>query len=282
MTTLRRSDHGAIGRGGTARALLHQAVKELPTQDRVAPVEAKSVLVEIGLELLSGRTAMESSEQPSLEQRSDTMNSGEFFVSGAGNSSMPIAIFGKPAIGPRAVTDDQRAFGNGILHEAHDGGAVVIGQLGEPNPTDSLAADFSSDYHDILCLPCWISRRQPADKSLVYLDIAGKLFASRANHSTTQFMQHRPCRLVTWQSEQSLKPHSVDTRFLVGYPPHSPKPEPQGDLAPMEYSSSRDGQVPMAVVATQSALLGAPCFARLAPGADKSIRPTNSLKEIPT
>ena len=267
-----------VRRGRIPCALLEKPIEQLPAQSRIAPVESESVLIEIGLELFIGCTALESAEQPCFEQRSNAMGSRQFFASGSRDASMPISILGKPSVGPGTVADDQRTFGDGVLHEADNGSAVIVGQLREPNPSDPLTADFSRDYHDILCLPGGISRRQPADKGLVDLDIAGKLFASRSDHSSTQLVQHDPRRFVTGEAEQSLESQRIDSHFLVCHPPHGPIPQPQRDLASMEDRSGHDGYVRMAALAMESPSLGAPGFPHLALGADEAIRPTKAFE----
>jgi len=281
MSSLRGTDHSVIGCVWIPYALLDQPIKELPTQRRIAPVESKGEFIKIALELLVGCAALKGTEKPSLEQRGDTMDSWQLNISGSGNTSMPIPKVFQPAIGPSAVANDQGAFSNVVLHEVNNSGTSVVREIGESYPADSFPSNFSSDYHDILCLPCGIPWRQPADQSLVYLDITGKLFASWSDHSSTQFVHHHPCRFIATKSEQPLESQRIDAHFLVGHPPHSPKPQPQGYLASVEYSSSAEVHVRITALAMEYSFLGTPRFAPLAQGTKESFWPANPLKVIP-
>jgi hypothetical protein len=270
-----------IGGWWIPRTLLEQSIEELPTQGRVAPIEPKSEFIKIRLELLFGWAALKSAKQPSFEQRSYTMNSWQLFTAGSRDASMSIAITGKPTIGPCSVTDNHGAFNNGFLYEVNDSGAIVIRNLGEPDSSRSLSADFSSNYYDFLCLSCGIPWRQSANESFVYFNISRKLFASRPDHGPAQLVQHNPCRFVTGEAEQSLQPHRVDAHFLVSHPPHGSIPQPQRDLAAMKDGPGREIGVGVAALAMKKTLLGAPCLPSLASGANEPIRPTNSFEVIP-
>lgn len=281
MITLRGSDYHSVGSRRPAHALLYETIEELPPQCRIAPVEPESELVKITLEMLVGGAALEGAKKPSLEQRSNAMDSRKFFTPGSGDALMPIALICQPAIGPLAIADDQGAFGDIGFHEIDDMRTGLIRKLGKADSSHSIALNFSSDYHDILSLPSLVSGGKAANKGFVHFDITGQLFASWPNHSMTQFLQHHPCRRIAWQSEQSLEPHRVDAHFLVGHPPHRPKPQPQGYLASMECSARGDGYERMASLAVKPPPVGAPRFTCSALGTDKSFGPADLRKEIP-
>ena len=279
--SLERLGDFTIGRRSISRALLEQPVKELATQSRVASVESEGEFVQIRLKLLFGDAAMESAKKPSLGQGGDAMNPGKFFASGSRDAAMPIAILDEPSVGPCAIADDQRSLGDSILNEADDGNPVVIPQLAKPDTAYSFAADFSRDYHDILRLSRGISRRQPADESLVNFDVAGKLFTSRPDHGAAQFVQHRPRRLVARQAEKALESHRIDANFLVGHPPHRAIPKAQRNFASIEDGPSREIRIGAAALTMMNSVLGSPSLSCLAAWADETLRPANSFEVGP-
>ena len=263
-------------------ALLDQPVKELPPEGRVPAIKAESEFVEIVFKLFGGCTALEGAEQPSLKQRRDAVDSWQLCTTSAGQSSMPITQVFQPAIGPLPVAADPRTHNDIFLHKVDNRGAVVVRKFGDPDSTYSVTANFSSNYHDILCSFRRISRPQSADHGLVHLDFAGELFTCRSDHSSTQFVQHRPCRLITGKSEKPLKSQRIDPRFLVRRPPDSPVPQPQRNPASVKNSSSCEVDVCSAALAMEHPLLGAPGLPCFTPWADKSFGPANPFEVVPT
>ena len=80
MATLIRTDHGVIGSGRAARALLDQPIKELASDRRIPAVESECIFVEVMFELMGRGAAMKGAQQPSLEQRGDAMDSRQLFM----------------------------------------------------------------------------------------------------------------------------------------------------------------------------------------------------------
>ena len=281
MESLRRTNHRLVRSGRETRALLDQPIKELAPFCRMPAIESERVFIEIVFELLGRYAAVEGAQEPSLEQRGDAMDPRQLFVTRSRQPQVLISVLLRPAIGPGAIADDSGTDGNILLHEVDDGGTVFIRESGDTNPADTFPTDFSSDYHDFLCLPRGIPRSQPTDQSLINFDFSAKLFASRANHRPTQFMQHRPGCLIAWQPEKPLESHRIDTHFLVSHPPDRSIPQTQGYLASMKDSSGHGRGFCSTTPTMENTLLGTPCVPCFTPGTDESFRPANPLQVFP-
>jgi hypothetical protein len=87
------------------------------------------------------------------------MNAGQFFTPSSWYSPMPISIFGKPGIGPFAIANYKRALSHIGLYEMDYILTCIIWKLSQPNPPDSIASNFRSDYQDVFCSPRMIAWR---------------------------------------------------------------------------------------------------------------------------
>ena len=99
-----------------------------------------------------------------------------------------------------------------------------------PNSTDARSIFLSRNYNQCLAFGLAAANTflQAAQVRLVYLDSPGQAIPVRAHHGASQFMQPRPSRLVTLQSQHPLKAHGARTVLLAGDPPDRPEPERQG------------------------------------------------------
>ena len=128
-----------------------------------------------------------------------------------------------------------------------------VSDLGHANSTCTTTTHFRCYGHDRLSLSTSTANFFPgsADVFFIYFNLASQLIPSGTHHRPTQFMQPRPCRIITAKTENPFQSESIGSMFLTRHKPHSKKPCPKWFVTPMKQSSRSNGRLPFAFSAKE-------------------------------
>ncbi len=111
------------------------------------------------------------------------------------------------------------------------------------------------------------------------LDDTAQSIPIRSHHSTAQFMQPLPCRMIASQTQKALQSKSISTIFLVCYMPHRTKPDWQRLTSSVQDSSRSLRSLCPTFCAMEQSPASLPYFLCLTLRTNKAIRPSQ-LPEI--
>ncbi|EFK07622.1 conserved hypothetical protein [delta proteobacterium NaphS2] len=104
----------------------------------------------------------------------------------------------------------------------------------------------------------------------------------RSYHSTTQFMQPLPRRMITAKAHESFQAKSIGSIFLVCYMPHRSKPHRQRFPSSVQNCSRGHRTLCSTLNAMEQTPAGFPHFPGLATGTNKTIWPSQLFEVLET
>jgi hypothetical protein len=255
--------------------LLQQPVEELSPTAGCPSVKPEHEFIKIMVQIPMRYAALMDSQQPSLEQGGDPVNTGKVHqrrCSSPAIQNRGIMLVAQPlqtSIPLSSICDDHAAPSDVRAHESSEDPSAGIGDPLQSYPADLPAAFFCCDTDENL-VP------SSAKFGLIDLNPTVELLTPGPDHSTAQFMEHGPSSFVASQTKCSLKSERADSALLIGDPPNRPKPEAQADLATFKDRADRDPDVLMAAPATQQAPRGLPNLPMAAPWALDAFGPAEA------
>src|SRR5437016_6038107 len=140
-----------------------------------------------------------------------------------------VSFHSQPGISFPAIRVDHAAGLNCLLHKTLQTGCRGIGNVAQPDATDTALILLASDDYQSLSfrLPPANVFFQPAYVGLVHFHSAAESVTVWPYHRSAQFMQPKPGRAVAAQSQDSLHAHGTGPILLRGHPPDGPEPQRQ-------------------------------------------------------
>ena len=121
---------------------------------------------------------------------------------------------------------------------------------------------------------------QSADVCFINFNGPRQFIPSGPDHSSAQFVQHKPSSFITSQSQYSFQPKRTGSVFLTGNPPYSTKPDRQRYVRSMENSPGCDRYL-MSAFFTAIQFTKLYIFLKRAVRANESFRPSKPEKIVP-
>lgn len=203
-------------------------------------------------------TALESSEQPPLEQRGDGMNARHDFVSlfvpaADDRNVMLVACSREARIAFPPVGVNCRARLHGLSNEVQKAFGGNILDAFQPDAPDCATVFLCRDHDDglFLNLAAPLALFRAANVGFIDFNLAGKSITSRSDHGPAQLVQPRPSRFVAAQAKCSLQTQGAHAILLAGYEPHREKPRTQRLVGVLEYCTSRQRRTAVAIFASK-------------------------------
>jgi hypothetical protein len=238
-----------------------------------APVKAERELIEVGLKMLMADTVMDTDE-PRFQIGEDEMDDrqivlGNLWVAALGNGKVFIPALAEAGIPTPIVSDAQRPWSNGVLHEPTKRVSTPVGYYGEPD-TPGIASILSlalrgprfpmahfngtSDENLVVDTPA-LAASPSTNPCLVYLNMFPWLAANTIligpHHASAELVENAEGRLIARQAKLSLKLDRRDARCLAGDQISRPKPCTQRGMATFHDRANRQARITAALAAAQ-------------------------------
>jgi len=213
--------------------------------------------------MLMLNTALQSAEQPALEQRGRLVNARHDFVSlfvpaaddchvmfvacrreGTGGRKARVA---SPSVGVNGrarlhglSNEVQKAFSGNILDAFQSDGATIF-----------FRRDHDNGFFLDLAAPLTFFRA--ANVGFVDFNLASKSITPRSYHGPEQLVQPRPSCFVAAQSKCPLQSQSAHAILLTGDDPHREKPGAQRLVGVLKHSARRQRRTAVTILTSKYA-----------------------------
>src|SRR5437879_3485258 len=174
-------DHRVIGRGRSARGLLHQPEEELAAAFRRPAIEAKREFIQVIRQMPRCHRALVRTQYPPLQERGNPVYTrqqlGRFLPASPQSRDLPLVAFGLQArVALPAVGVNRAAWIDAILHKRVQAGSRGVLNHAHPNPSYTRPISLGGDHNQSLTLglPTRHAFLQPANHGLVYLHPAAQ------------------------------------------------------------------------------------------------------------
>src|ERR1022692_718014 len=221
-------------------------------------------------------------EQPSFQQRDHAMDARKQVLSRLLTALYlaVVNIFVHSKVCRKASCPHCASRHNGLSNESVQRCFGHIRYRAQTNTANTLSIFLRSDDEQGLEFrpPADCARFLPAPVGLVHLDDAIQPVTARANHGTSQLMQHCPSGLVTAQTEDALQTQSANASLLAGNLPHGAEPDRQGQVAVLKNGPRRDRHLIPALAAKPPIPPNRPSIGSRAPRTHPSPGPPQSCE----
>lgn len=271
-------------------SLLYESVEKHATGTGCSSVESERELVEVVRKVLLADSALEGTQEPSLEQRSYPVHGRHLDVSW-GRRSRKHGHFvleperAKPGIGRPTVRFNDAPRVYHVSDETLKLGSRKIGYMSEADPSHAMVLLFHSDdnYCFLDGLTANYASFLSSHKTLVDLDAPRKALSARTDHCPSKFVKPRPSSCVALHPQHSLQAKRVRPILLGGDLPHRQEPDPQWLPSTLEDGASCQPRLGSAVTTQQDTSPGAPrCTGLATCTAEELIGPPDTLQVTPT
>src|SRR5271169_2136254 len=166
---------------------------------------------------------------------------GGFLLSTQKREPMNVAAPLQWLISQPPVGVDHASGFNRLLHEGNQAVGRSVRNAPHPNPPNPFAVLLCRHHNQRLALglPTTHTLFQPTQIGLVRLHASRESFPSGPYHSSPQFVQTHPSRLVASQAQNPLESQGADPILLTRHPPHRPEPNRQGRPGALKNRSRR-------------------------------------------
>lgn len=213
-------------------ALLDEPVEQISPASRHPAIEPESVLVQVMVELFPGYPPLVDTQQPTLEQRGNTVEARKSVGSGLDLMNVPMRLE-YAGIGGKSIGNDGRAGSHRLFDELNQAVSGGDGYLFETNSSSAKFSPLDGDKNDRL--GSWGSSSSALaaspNQGFVHLDRAGKWLAIRTDHGPAQLMQTTPSSTIAAYPKGPLHSQRADPALLICEPPDRTEPKPQGQVA---------------------------------------------------
>src|SRR5713101_621233 len=175
--------------------------------------------------MLSADRALVRAQQPTLEERGDTVDTREHGFGGLAAAEpdppvMAIADVGESAVALQTVRDYDGARGDGLLDERQQAVHRGVRDPAQANPTDGRAAHLRSDGNqgflaDVATPPTGLDA---ANERFVYFHRAGQAVPAGAHHGAAELVEPRPGGAVAAEPQDTLQAPRAGTGLLANSP----------------------------------------------------------------
>ena len=261
-----------VGHGRCDGRLLNQPIEQHASRPRGSAVEAEGKFVEVVVDMPGIYRAVMGAQQPTLEQRGNTVNARQRLVSRNLGAEEDVRIVIESLIRQRCVyrrpiRAHLAAWSNVFTHErqerilgrpldaAQSNASKALGlvHFDSHGNSDQVAAVMGLEARAL----AFDARYSPERKvCLIHLHRARQQVAFRAHHRSPKPVQHSPRGLVTVQAKNPLQPKSADALLHAGDVPGRGKPHPQRRSGLVENGPSRGAALMAAAPAYQAASRG--------------------------
>ena len=267
-------------------SLFDDSVEKHAACVRCPSVESERELIQIVGKVLLTDSSLQGTQQPSLEERSDSVHCRHLDMS-RGRGSRKHRYFVLESEGSQSsirrptVRSDDAPRLHHILDEVLKNRPRQIGDVSETDPPHAYVLEFDSDGNDgfLDSLAASHAGFFSTHVTLVDLDTSRKSLSPRTHHRPSKFMKPRPSSCIALQPEHSLETERVGPVLLACDLPHRPKPNTQRLPSTLEDSTSCQPGLGSAVTTQQDISSGTPWDTALATcTADESIGPPHTLQ----
>src|SRR5437667_5407930 len=123
---------------------------------------------------------------------------------------------------------------------------------------------------------------QPTDVGLVHFHPTVEPITPRSHHGSPKFVQPCPGGEVAAQTQYALQPQGAGSILLRRHPPDGPEPHRQRFPRILEDRARRQRRLVLAASADQQVAVSRPSRSPATAWADKTLRPTQLQKVVPT
>lgn len=239
--------------------------------------------------MLTADTSLMRSKEPTLEERSCPVDTGEHrhrrFTTAKENSAVVlISKIREFTVSLKPVGDDDCAGFHGILHKRQQALRRGVRYTSHSDPADRTTSNLNCNSHkrlvsDVSAAPACL---ETTDESLVHLDRPGQAVPAWPDHSTPDLVEPSPGRTVATQSKNPLKPKCACTVLLADHPPDGPEPDRQRTTGVLEEGTRRDRHLLPAGRAHPQTTRRPPTSGRLAGRTSLPFWPSESRKIFAT
>ncbi len=271
-------------------SLLGQSIEKLATARWSPAIESECKLVQVILKMTMIHGTLMGSHQPPLEQRNNSMNSrhqftGRFLVSAEEADSMDVTFSSQRIIPRPGICVHHTARIYGFLNKWYEVLRGGIRYHTHPDPANASLMLLSSNDNQRLALYLASSTTLLGRAPVGFINFysAEKPIPVRPDHCTSNFVKPCPCPccLVTTQTKDALQSRRAGAGFLVGNPPHCPKPLSQRCPRVLEDGPGWYRRLETASGTLQKDLPNRPSLLASAMRASKAFRPMQTLMVIP-
>src|SRR2546428_10359796 len=181
--------------------------------------------------MLPADGALVRAQQPTLEERGDTVDTREHGFGGRAAAEqdppvMAIADVGESAVALQTVRDHDGARADGLLDERQQAVRRGVGDPAQANPTDGRAAHLCSDgnqglFADVATSPTGLAA---ANERFVYFHRAGQAVPAGPHHGAAELVEPRPGGAVAAEPQDTLQAQRAGPGLLADHPPDRAEP----------------------------------------------------------
>jgi len=266
--------------------LRDQPIKEQPARFGRPAVESKSVFIQIIVQVRILHGSLVSPQQPSLQQRCDSVGQWKKVVPQVWNLANDLVLVTQSCqtvVSPPAIRMHFRARLNHLLNSRFEAFASGIGHSAQANSTDAFFGLLGRNDHQCLvrCSTAPLPRTLSSNEDFIHLDHAGEPIPSRADHGPPKFVQPLPRGMITPQPQNPLQAQRAHTVLLARDIPHGFKPKAQGLVRVVKQGARSRRNLVTTRDAPELPALHRPSLDGSAPWANKSIRPSQLGDVVP-